>query len=138
MRLLVLDGSRTLEAVVTRLVPEGVEVESASTFGEAQRRLRERPPEALIVNVSRAGLPWKELQDFCCLHDPPIPVLYESAVHGHPSEAGLERLSPSGRFLEKPYSIARLRNEIEWLMRAAAASVDPQLGRDPGNDGAVH
>lgn len=122
MRLLVLDGSRVLLSVVARLVPEGVKVESVRTLSEARRRLSEHPPEALIVDLSPARLPWREMQKLCDQHIPPIPVLYESCVFHSPAEAGLAALSPSGRFLEKPCPIARLRHEIEWLVREAEAT----------------
>lgn len=126
MHLLVLDGSRVLPAVVKRLAPKGVAVESAATFDEARARLRERPPQALIVNLTPADLPWQELQSLCEGHSPPIPVLYESCVHRSPGEAGLTALNGSGHFLEKPYSLDELRDEILRLM--AAAESDPSAG----------
>ena len=120
MRLLVLSGSRILPAVIARLVPEGVEVEEARTLADASRRLRERPPEAMIVNVRPASAPWEKLRDLCERRNPPIPVLYESCVFHDPAEAGLGRLSRCGHFLEKPYTIEQLRNEVERM----AAMVD--------------
>ena len=119
MHLLVLDGSTVLPALVRRLAPPGVDVECAATFEEARLRLTERPPEAMIVNLTPAELPWWELQILCQEHCPPIPVLFESCVHHSPDEAGLESLSSSGRFLEKPYSLPQLRAEIERLVEVA-------------------
>ena len=121
MHLLVLDGSRVLLSLVRRLAPAGVEVESVATFDEALKRLALRPPEALIVDLTPADLPWQELQRLCQKHDPPIPVLYESCVHRNPLDAGLTELSDTGHFLEKPYSVAQLLEEIERLVAEARA-----------------
>lgn len=125
MHLLVLDGSLVLPSLVRRLAPPGVDVESAATFDEARLRLASNPPEALIVNLTPAELPWQELQGLCQKHTPPIPVLYESCVHHTPDEAGLTSLNHTGRFLEKPYSMEELRHEIELLIRAASGEDPP-------------
>lgn len=122
-----------LPSVVARLVPDGVEVESARSFAQASRQLRERPPEAMIVNVGPSPLPWRELQRLCSEHDPPIPVLFESCVFHDAIEAGLARLTSSGHFLEKPYSIADLRREVDWLVHLAEAGC--QAAPQPEQDG---
>ena len=126
MQLLVLDGSLVLPSLVRRLAPRGVAVESAATFDEARLRLKESPPQALIVNLTPAELPWQELQNLCQGHSPPIPVLYESCVHHSPDEAGLNSLNHSGRFLEKPYSLDELRNEIQRLIQDATEERPPE------------
>ena len=138
MRLLVLSGSRVLPTVIARLVPKGVEVEEAHSLADASRRLREHPPEALIVNVRPSSAPWEELRDLCEHHDPPIPVLYESCVFHDPAEAGLGRLSRCGHFLEKPYTIAQLRREVEWLVREAESHCAGAANAAPDKDGLVH
>ncbi len=119
MHLLVLDGSRVLHSLVRRLAPEGVDIESVASFDDALKRLALRPPQALIVNLTPADLPWGELQRLCQRHLPPIPVLYESCVHRDPLDAGLEVLNGSGNFLTKPYSLDELRHEIARLVEAA-------------------
>ena len=124
MQLLVLDGSRVLPSLVKRLAPPGVDVESATSFAEARLRLEKSPPQALIVNVTPAELPWREIQVLCQEHSPPIPVLYESCVHHSPDDAGLAALNGTGRFLEKPYSLDELRAEILRLMTAAEDATD--------------
>lgn len=126
MHLLVLDGSRVLPSLVKRLAPRGVDVESAATFDEARLRLEHSPPEAVIVNLTPAELPWQELQALCQAHSPPIPVLYESCVHRSPREAGLASLDSMDRFLEKPYSLEELRSEIERLIEGATTRLPPQ------------
>lgn len=123
MHLLVLDGSRVLHSLVKRLAPEGVAVETAANFDEARQRLIDHPPQAMIVNLTPAELPWRELQSLCQGHSPPIPVLYESCVHRGPDDAGLASLNHSGRFLEKPYTMDELRDELLRLMAAAESEV---------------
>ena len=125
MHLLVLDGSRVLLSLVRRLAPQGVKVESVATFDEALKRLVLRPPQAMIINLTPSDLPWAELQRLCQKHSPPIPVLYESCVYRSPLEAGLGSLDGTGNFLEKPYSIAELRSEIERLVEMAAVGSRP-------------
>ncbi len=124
MRLLVLDGSRVLHTLVRRLAPSGVDVEEALTFHEAEQTLRERPPDAVIVNLTPAELPWAELKRLCQTHTPPIPVLYESCIHQCPSEAGLGELHPTGEFLTKPYSVSELRRQIDRLVHLARQGVE--------------
>jgi DNA-binding NtrC family response regulator len=136
VHLLVLDGSRVLLSLVRRLAPEWVEVESVATFDDALKRFALRPPQALIVNLTPADLPWGELQRLCQKHNPPIPVLYESCIHHSPVEAGLGSLDGTGNFLEKPYSLEELRAEIERLVglageadRTGSAQQPPHLRR---------
>ena len=131
MHLLVLDGSLVLLSLVRRLAPDGVEVESVATFDEALKRLALRPPQALIVNVTPSELPWSELQRLCQKHSPPIPVLYESCIYHSPLEAGLGSLHGTGHFLEKPYSLAQLRSEIERLVGMAATGSPPDPDWQP-------
>lgn len=119
MRLLVLDGSSLLKSLVARIVPDGVYVESAFTFDEAQRRIESDPPDAVIINVAPTDLPWSGIQTLCHGHDPPIPVLYESSVWDSPSEAGLEDLDGHCHFLKKPYSAEQLKQELQRLLLLA-------------------
>ena len=121
MRLLVLDGSRVLHSLVRRLVPEEVEIEVAPGFHEALASLQEYPPQALIVNLAPVELPWQELQIFCHSHSPPIPVLFESCIHGSAEDAGLGRLGDNARFLAKPYELGQLRRELARLLAPSAA-----------------
>jgi DNA-binding NtrC family response regulator len=125
VHILVLDGSRVLLTLVKRLAPPGVEVEFAATFDEALKRLALRPPQALIVDLTPADLPWAELHRLCSKYDPPIPVLYESCIYHNLVEAGLPDLDGTGHFLEKPYSVEQLGREIEHLVRTAGGEPVP-------------
>jgi DNA-binding response OmpR family regulator len=113
-------------------------VEAARTLADASRQLRDHPPEALIVNVRPASAPWEKLRDLCERHDPPIPVLYESCIFHDPAEAGLGELSSCGHFLEKPYTIAELRCEVEWLVREAENHRDQPHEEDQGAGDTFH
>lgn len=121
MRLLVLDGSKVLESLVRRLAPDDVEVETAATFDDGLSLLESRPPDALIVDVTPAQLPWDRLRAVCQEHDPPIPVLYESCVYRDPAEAGIGELDDRCAFIAKPYHLPELRHQIQRLVLLAQA-----------------
>jgi len=131
MRLLVLDGSNVLPFIVTRLVPDDVQVETVKTFDEARARIQDDSPDAVIINVFPSDLPWTDLQALCHGHNPPIPILYESSVWDNLEEAGLEDHNGHSHFLKKPYPVKELRAELRRLL--AMAGADP-LHLDEGNE----
>jgi DNA-binding response OmpR family regulator len=116
MRLLILDGSRILASLVTRLTPEGVEIEEVATFGQAVKSLHDNPPDAVIANLGPAELPWREFKRNCLEHNPQIPILFESCVYESPDDAGLGTLDYSAAFLAKPYGLSDLRDQLERLL----------------------
>lgn len=116
MRYLILDGSRILGSLVRRLSPDEVKVETVGTFGEAMEVLRSNPPDAVIVNIGPADLPWQELKTFCRNHRPQIPVLFESCVYETPLDAGIGDLNHSATFLVKPYGLDELRAALDRLV----------------------
>lgn len=118
LRVLILDGSRILVSLVRRLAPGPVELEEVAAFDEALARLRDDPPDALIVNVSPADLPWRQLKALCEDHTPKIPVLFESCVHESAIDAGIGDLNHSAAFLSKPYGLEQLRAELKRLFRS--------------------
>ena len=59
-RILVLDESRVLPWVVEHVCPPGTDVVSLTSFDEARRLVRESPPDAVVVSVPPAHLPWRE------------------------------------------------------------------------------
>ena len=129
MRLLVLDGSPILASLVRRLAPEPFEIEEVRTFEEAMQRLREDPPDAAIVEVTPADLPWRSIKTFCRNHDPKIPVLFESCIHDGPIDAGIGNLNHSATFLRKPYDLPQFRAELERLF-AASREIRGTAARD--------
>ena len=128
MRLLVLDGSRVVGHLVRRLVPADVDVECVDSFDIAIEELVNHAPDAVIVDVTQAALPWNRIQDICHQHDPPIPVLYESCTCENAEDAGIGDLNGNSIFLAKPYHAADLQLQIERLIEAVGnggALVDP-------------
>ena len=128
MRLLVLDGSRVVAHLVRRLVPADVVVDCVDSFDLALQELQNHTPDAVIVDVTPAALPWGRFQEICYQHVPPIPVLYESCTCQDPSEAGIGDLNGNSAFLTKPYHAEDLKSHIFQLLEAAA-----NKGRWPGS-----
>jgi hypothetical protein len=119
---MVLDESRVLPWVVKRVCPPGTEVLGFTSFTEALRALCERPPDAAVVSVTPAHLPWRDFQHLCALHVPPVPVLYESCLFSSPAEAGLEPLEGWAEFLPKPAPKAELQAAMYRLMAVSSES----------------
>lgn len=119
MRLLLLDDSRVLPWLVRRMVPPGVQVQVTHSFSDALRRISEDPPEAIMVNLPLAKLPWRRFHEMCTGHQPPIPVLYESCTHSGVAEAGVSFQEGYADFLPSPWTAALLRSRIASLIDAA-------------------
>ena len=93
MRLLVLDGSRVVGHLVRRFVPDDVDVKCVDSFDLVIDELLHHAPDAVIVDVTPAALPWHRVQEICHQHEPPIPVLWESCTCTDPVEAGIGAIS---------------------------------------------
>jgi DNA-binding response OmpR family regulator len=119
VRLLVLDASRILTYLVRHETPAEVEVEEAVSLEEAERLVREHPPDAAVVSLPPAHLPWRSFQHLCASRRPPVPVLYESCVHTCAVEAGLDPQDGYAVFLPKPARPAELRGALAELVAAA-------------------
>ncbi len=132
MRLLVLDPSGLLPWVVRHAAPEGVEVEMAASLEAAERILAEHSPDAAVVSVPPAQLPWRSFQRICARAHPPVPVLYESCVHASAAEAGLDPADGYAVFLPKPAAREQLRAALVELLAAAGhlASAAPSSARE--------
>ena len=119
MRLLVLDENQLLAWMVERVAPPGTEVVGLTSFDDARREMFERPPDAAVVSLASAHLPWREFQHLCARRRPPVPVLYESCVFGSAEEAGLAPAEGSVRFLHTPASRADLNDALVRLLNDA-------------------
>ena len=85
-----------------------------------EKKFSNHAPDALIVNVTPAQLPWDRLQAMCHNHKPhPIPVLYESCVFDTPLEAGINDLNGHSAFITKPIHTDDLRSHIYRLLELA-------------------
>lgn len=105
--------------MVEQLCPPGTEVLKLGSFDEARRVLLECPPDAAVVTVGPAHLPWREFQQLCAGHTPPVPVLYESCVFSSAEEAGLEQDQGHALFLRTPAPMADLEGAMARLLNAA-------------------
>ena len=119
MRLLVLDENQLLAWMVERLAPPGTEVVAFTSFDDARRALLENPPDAAVVCVTAAHLPWREFGRLCAGRRPPVPVLFESCVFSSAEEAGLEADSGEVRFLRTPASRGDLKDALARLLKDA-------------------
>ena len=119
MRLLVLDECQLLAWMVERVSPPGTEVVGLTSFDEARRALLENPPDAAVVSLTSAHLPWREFRQLCASRRPRVPVLYESCIFSSVDEAGLEADSGEARFLRTPASRADLQEALVGLLDEA-------------------
>lgn len=118
MRLLVLDDSPLLEWTVVRLCPPGTELAIARSLDEARRLLLEASPDAAVVSVPPADLPWSGFQRLCATRRPPVPVLYLSCLYGSTAEAGLDDVAGQ-ELLRKPVGRADFEAALSRLLEAA-------------------
>jgi DNA-binding response OmpR family regulator len=119
VQLLVLDPSPLLPLVVRRDLPAEVEVERVASYREALSILRRRPPDAVLVSVPPATIPWPAFQRLCASRRPPVPVLYESCLHESPAELGIAADDGYAALLHKPASRAAQRAALRRLLAEA-------------------
>ncbi len=96
MRLLVVDQSLILQWLVRHEFPDGLEIASAQSLAEAEALLAAdapNAPDAAVVSLPPARLPWREFQHRCAAHVPPIPVLYESCIDADASASSRAAMS---------------------------------------------
>jgi DNA-binding NtrC family response regulator len=132
VRLLVVDQSLILQWLVRHEFPDDLEVASARSLHEAEQLLAANPPDAAVVSLPPAQLPWHEFQHRCATHVPPIPVLYESCVDADARAMGLDPADGYAAFLRKPAARSELRSALEALLAACrgatgSAAATPRL-----------
>jgi DNA-binding NtrC family response regulator len=119
LRLFVLDENQLLAWMVEHLSPPGTEVVGFTAFDDARRALLENPPDAAVVSITSAHLPWREFRELCASRRPPVPVLYESRIFSSAEEAGLEPDQSHALFLRTPAPIAEFAEVLAGLLDAA-------------------
>jgi len=125
MRLLVLDHSGILPWIVGHATGPGDEVEAVASLEEAERAVRDHPPDAAVVSLTPAELPWGRFQHLCATREPPVPVLWESCVHAGPREAGIDLSDGVALFLAKPVRPAVLHQALEELLARSRERAEP-------------
>lgn len=136
MRLLVVDQSLILQWLVRHEFPDGLEIASAQSLQEAEALLAAdapQAPDAAVVSLPPARLPWREFQHRCAAHVPPIPVLYESCIDADASALGLEPGDGYAFFLKKPAARSELRSALLALLAVSRESA----GRENAGESAA-
>lgn len=119
MRLLVLDQSLILQWLVRHEFPDGLEIASAQSLQEAEALLAAEAPDAAVVSLPPARLPWRDFQHRCAAHVPPIPVLYETCIDADAQAMELDPADGYAAFLHKPAARSELHSALEALLVAA-------------------
>lgn len=127
MRILVLDESHVFRWVVEHVSPPGTEVLGFTSFDEAWRALEQNPPDAAVVSITPAQVPWRDFQHLCASLEPPVPVLYESCLFTSAHEAGLDPVEGYADFLRKPARKSEIREALLRLLAAAEAVAPPHV-----------
>ena len=125
LRLLVVDEYRLLAWMVEQLSPPGTQIRGTASFEEARRIVLENPPDAAVVSLTPARLPWREFQQLCASRERPVPVLYQSCVFPSGEEAGLGMAGGVALFLRKPATRAELEAALLCLLEAAEKAGTP-------------
>jgi hypothetical protein len=120
MRILVLDQSGILPWLVERSVMAPIEVRAVRSIEEAERIVREERPDAAIVSLPPASLPWRDFQHLCATQEPPVPVLYESTVHASILETGVDPSDGVALFLHTPAPRAQLQRALAELLATSS------------------
>jgi len=119
-RLLLVDGSDLMGWLVAHLIPSDVEVIRATSFTEADRCLREHPPDAAIFNLMPRHLDWRSLLDRCVRCETVVPYLCCSAIDNDEERDGPLPCRPED-FFTKSISQNDLRKLLERLFSESRA-----------------
>jgi two-component system response regulator MprA len=128
LRILVVEDDQELRGLLARgLQDEGFAVEGVRTGAETMRRVKEGPPDALIIDV---GLPDSDGRDLCQAlraRGVQVPVLFLTA-----RDAMSDRLSGFAAggddYVTKPFSVAEVAARLRALLKRAGATQAFQVG----------
>ncbi|MFV2072266.1 MAG: hypothetical protein ACC742_06395 [Thermoanaerobaculales bacterium] len=134
-RLLLVDGSDLMRWQVSHLVPYEVEVVRAASFAEADRFLREDPPDAAIFCLTPSRLDWRTLLGHCTDHQPVIPFLCCSALEIDEDIDGPLPCRPEDYFT-KSISLKEFRQLLDHLVTEAQAKHTERFSREQARCGA--
>lgn len=122
IRVLVVDGSNLMCRLVENLAPDGVGVDQAMTFSQAQQSLAIEPPQAVIFNITPCHLKWRLLINLCRNHEPQIPFICCTTLaedHDIVQDLPCDR---EGIFF-KPFPVSELKLCLRELLDRAPDSV---------------
>lgn len=117
-RLLIVDGSPLTAWLIARVVPPEVRVATATSMHDAERRLTDDPPDAVIFNLTPCRIGWRRLVELCLTHQPPIPFRCSSAVGGSALD-GHEMPCRREDHFEKTIPVDRLKQVVADLITVA-------------------
>lgn len=100
--------------------PPGTQVLPFESFVDACRLIERDPPDAVVVSLTAAHLPWREFQRLCASRTPSVPVLYASAEFSNAADAGLEPVEGYADFLYQPASKPEIESALAKLRAASA------------------
>ena len=125
-RLLLVDGSDLMGWLVARLIPRSVGIVRAGSYAEAERYLREQPPDAAIFNLTPRHLDWRALIDRCVYHSPAIPFLCCTVFENDEERDGPLPCRPKDYFTK---SISK--DDFQALLERLCST--PGAGEEGGN-----
>jgi DNA-binding NtrC family response regulator len=133
-RLLFVDGSDLMGWLVARLIPRNVEIVRVGSFAEADRFLREQPPDAAIFNLTPRHLDWRTLIDRCVYHEPVIPFLCCTAIENDEEIDGPLPCRPEDYFT-KSIPLEDLRRLLNRLVEEARTNRCDRFSREKARCG---
>ena len=125
-RLLLVDGSDLMGWLVARLIPSSMEIVRVGSFAEADRFLREQPPDAAIFNLTPRHLDWRALIDLCVYREPAIPFLCCTVLENEEERDGPLPCRPKDYFTTS-ISKEGLRELLERLCSESGVGEDNQI-----------
>jgi DNA-binding response OmpR family regulator len=127
--LVVEDEAAVRDPLAKFLGLHGFDVRGAATVNAALEILKERRPDAAVVDLR---LPEGSGRDVILSIPPPIPVIIFSAVP-HESER-LEEIRPNTRLVQKPFSLTLLAETLRQMLNAPGAGVQPRRNPAAGEE----
>lgn len=113
--LLVEDDPVVSDGIAALLEFDGFEIRTAESAAECMRRLTERLPDAIVLDVGLPDGDGVELSETIRSAFPAMPIVFST---GHGDEGRLDRLQARDRiaFLQKPYDASALERALEQVL----------------------
>ena len=118
--------------LVAHLIPSDVEVIRAASFSEADRCLREQPPDAAIFNLMPRHLDWRTLLDRCVRGQRVVPYLCCSAIDNDEERDGPLPCRPED-FLHEVYFAKGIYESSSSVSSRSLGADEEGVFRDTGS-----